>query len=63
MIVDRNELIKLMDVLENRKWTDDDTEDMLMEYRYNVSEAKTVYLVSIFFFSTQYSPIKLYNYY
>lgn len=36
-----------MDIMENNKWTHDNLEDLLIEYRYNITEAKTFYLVSI----------------
>lgn len=43
----RNELVKIMDIMENNKWTHDDLENLLIEYRNNINEAKTFYLVSI----------------
>lgn len=43
----RNELFKIMDIIENNQWTHENLEDLLIEYRYNITEAKTFYLVSI----------------
>lgn len=56
----RNELVKIMDIMENNKWTHGDLEDLLIEYRYNITEAKTFYLVSILcFFIIHYVYIVL----
>lgn len=45
----RDELFKIMDTIENREWSnDDELDNILMESRYVIINAKTFYLVSIF---------------
>lgn len=39
-----------MDLFEHNEWTDGAMDDLLMEYRHNVSAAKTVYSVRLYFF-------------
>jgi len=39
-----------MDELEKNKWTEDELENILIEFRYKIIDAKTFYLVSILLF-------------
>lgn len=45
LFIKRNELIKIMDVLEDGEWSDDELDNILMEFRHNITDAKTFYLV------------------
>lgn len=45
----RDELYKIMDIMEHGEWSDDnDLDNILMESRYDITNAKTFYLVSIY---------------
>lgn len=48
MVIKRNELIQMMDVLENGEWSDGELDNVLMEFRHNITNAKTFYLVSTY---------------
>lgn len=41
----RDILVKIIDLLENKEWSDSELENMLMEFRYDIADAKTFYLV------------------
>lgn len=47
LLIIRDELYKIMDIMENKEWYDEDELDnILMESRYTITNAKTFYLVS-----------------
>lgn len=41
----RDKLVKIIDLLENNEMSDNELENMLMEFRYDIADAKTFYLV------------------
>lgn len=47
----RDELFKVIDILENnfenKEWTDNELENVLMEFRYSITNTKSFYLVCI----------------
>lgn len=45
--MDRNELLQIMSLLESNVWTDEELDNLLIEYRYKITEAKNFYLVCI----------------